>query len=87
MDGDFKMTNEIAKQLVDECREKCIENMREMYKQIDEIDLTTQQKHAVKVLLRARVANFLWSMAYPQAMEVIADNMENKDYMRAVQNE
>ena len=74
------MTNEIAKKLVDECRDKCVENMREMYKQIDEKDLTNQEKHAFKVLLRCRVANYLWSTAHPQAMEIIADNMDEKNF-------
>lgn len=61
------------KALVDICRDKCVENVREMFKEIDLLcaESSEQEKNGVKYLLQSRVTNYLWSKAHPHAIEIM----------------
>ena len=69
-------TREDLKKIVDDCVNSCCDSVKEMFLKIDDFWLSEADKNAIKVLLRSRVANRIWSIAHPHAMEIILENMK-----------
>jgi len=67
------LTKEETKDLVDNCRDKCLNSFKEMFAEIDAKLPEGRERNAFKYLLRGRVANYLWTIAYPQAMDIILE--------------